>query len=504
MNPTGAKKCFSCENGTVRGRLLTFLIGVSDSLIFGVLMLTLRSHVSATTVALVFVIPVVAGVVFGGLFMGFVSTITSALVFDFWFLRPYYTLSIGTTQNWTALLVYVVVVLLVARVVSDLKIARLEANRGGEAMRRVFELSELLVQDQSVEDLLHTIVLAVQTVFSIPGVSLLVLADQRLKIAASVGVPLSDEELRQLDPQSGLPVSIRSSVGSSSGLRTVALSASGRPIGILVLRDVPMSPTDQAILVTFANDAALALERTQLREQALRSHFLEEVDRLRQALMGAVSHDLRTPLATIKVASSTLANRANVLSAQDTHELHELIEIEADRLTRLVTNLLDMTRIEAGVLTIQRAPTSVSEMVKEAINVMNSSAKDHQLRLEVSDSLPLANIDRLLVIQVIVNLLDNALRHSPDQGVITVSAEGRGSSLVVSVADQGPGVALEDRESIFNRFEQSNTGGRAGLGLTIAKTFVEAHGEKIWYEDAPGGGARFSFSLPVLDALTAA
>jgi two-component system sensor histidine kinase KdpD len=132
-------------------------------------MLTLRSHVSATTVALVFVIPVVAGVVFGGLFMGFVSTITSALVFDFWFLRPYYTLSIGTTQNWTALLVYVVVVLLVARVVSDLKIARLEANRGGEAMRRVFELSELLVQDQSVEDLLHTIVLAVQTVFSIPS-----------------------------------------------------------------------------------------------------------------------------------------------------------------------------------------------------------------------------------------------------------------------------------------------------------------------------------------------
>jgi two-component system sensor histidine kinase KdpD len=220
--------------------------------------------------------------------------------------------------------------------------------------------------------------------------------------------------------------------------------------------------------------------------------------------MGAVSHDLRTPLATIKVASSTLANRANVLSAQDTHELHELIEIEADRLTRLVTNLLDMTRIEAGVLTIQQAPTSVSEMVKEAINVMNSSAKDHQLRLEVSDSLPLANIDRLLIIQVIVNLLDNALRHSPDQGLITVSAQGRGSSLVVSVADQGPGVAPEDRESIFNRFEQSNTGGRAGLGLTIAKTFVEAHGEKIWYEDAPGGGARFSFSLPVLDALTAA
>jgi two-component system sensor histidine kinase KdpD len=483
----------------VRSRLLAFLIGVSDSLIFGLLMLTLRSHVSATTVALVFVIPVVAGVVFGGLFMGIVSTVTSALVFDFWFLRPYDTLSIGTTQNWTALLVYVVVVLLVARVVSDLKSARLEVSRGGEAMRRVFELSELLVQDQSVEDLLRTIVLAVQTVFNIPGVSLLVLAGERLRIAASVGEPLSESELHQFDPQSGLPVSIRSSAGSATGLRTVALSASGRPVGILVLRDVPMSATDQAILVTFANDAALALERAQLREQARRSQFLEEVDRLRQALMGAVSHDLRTPLATIKVASSTLANRANVLSESDAHELHELIEIEADRLTRLVTNLLDMTRIEAGVLTIHQTPTMVGEMVKEAVHVMSSSFRERQLHLDLPDSLPLVNIDRLLIIQVIVNLLDNALRHSPEHGVITVSAEQRGASLVLAVADQGAGVAPEDRSAIFNRFEQFNTGGRAGLGLTIAKTFVEAHGQSIWYEDAPGGGACFAFSLPVLD-----
>lgn len=255
----------------MRSRLLALSIGVGDSLVFGALMLTLRSHVSATTVALVFVIPVVAGVVIGGLFMGIVSTVTSALVFDFWFLRPYYTLSIGTTQNWTALLVYVVVVLLVARVVSNLKSARLEASRGAEAMRRVFELSELLVQDQSVEDLLNTIVLAVQNVFAIPGVSLLVLAEQRLKIAASVGEPLSEQELRQFDPQSGLPVSIHSSAGSPTGLRTVALSASGRPVGILVLRDVPMSPTDQSILVTFANDAALALERAGASRRGARS-----------------------------------------------------------------------------------------------------------------------------------------------------------------------------------------------------------------------------------------
>jgi len=480
----------------MRRRLFALLVGVGDSLLFGVVMLTLRSQVSATTVALVFVIPVVAGVVFGGLLTGLMSTVTSALVFDYWFLRPYGTLSIGTTQNWVALLVYVVVVLLVARVVTALKVARLEVRRGGDGMRRVFELSELLVQDRSTSDLLRTIVHAVQTVFNIPGVSLLVLEDDRLKIAASIGEPLSLEELRQLDPQSGVPMTIRSAAVSTSGLRTVALSASSRPIGILVFRDVPMSVTDQAILVTFANDAALALERTQLREQAMRTKFLEEVDHLRQALMGAVSHDLRTPLATIKVASSTLSNRANVLSEKDAHELHELIEIEADRLTRLVTNLLDMTRIEAGVLEIHPAPVPAGDLVTEATGVIASSLKGRRLRLEISESLPFAYVDHLLITQVLVNLLDNALRHSPIDGAITVRCELRDTALILSVSDEGPGVAPEDREVIFNRFEQFNTGGRAGLGLTIAKTFVEAHDEKIWCDDAPGGGARFSFSMP--------
>ena len=243
----------------MRRRLLALMIGVGDSFLFGLVMLTLRSHVSSTTVALIFVIPVVAGVVFGGLLTGIMSTLTSALVFDYWFLHPYGTLSIGTAQNWIALLVYVVVVLLVARVVSALKLARLEVRRGGDAMLRVFELSELLVQDRSTSDLLRTIVQAVQTVFNIPGVSLLVLENERLTIAASTGEPLSRDELHQLDPQSGVPMTIRSAAVSTSGLRTVALSASSRPIGILVFRDVPMSVTDQAILVTFANDAALAL-----------------------------------------------------------------------------------------------------------------------------------------------------------------------------------------------------------------------------------------------------
>jgi two-component system sensor histidine kinase KdpD len=290
-------------------------------------------------------------------------------------------------------------------------------------------------------------------------------------------------------------VSISTALGSTGDIRTVALTSSGRPAGILVVKGRPISEPDRTVLITFANDAALAMERADLREQALRTQFLEEVDRLRHALMGAVSHDLRTPLATIKVASSTLVNRAKLLSEEDTQELHELIEIESDRLTRLVTNLLDMTRIEAGVLKINLTSTSVKDLIDEAISVMGPSLKGDRVKVRLTSPLPNVSIDRLLMVQVLVNLLDNALRHSPQGGVITIEGRPQDGRVIVSVSDQGSGVPREDRDAIFNRFVKFDTGGRAGLGLTIAKTFVEAHEQEIWYEDRPSGGATFAFSM---------
>lgn len=466
-------------------------------------MLPLRSHISVSTAALVLVIPVVVGVVAGGFVAGTTSVIAGFLIYDFVFIPPYGTLNVGTAQNWTALIVYVVVMLLVAQVVARVDAARAESQRGAEAMGRLYELSELLVGDQSVDELLEKIVVTARTMFDVPGVSLLVLEDGRLTVAATSGEALSADELRQLGPDSGLPVSVGTVARTLGELRTIALSAAGRPVGILAMHNLPVNETDRAVLNTFANDAALALERAQLREQALRTHLLEEVDRLRHGLMGAISHDLRTPLATIKVASSTLVSRANVLSASDTYELHHLIEIESDRLTRLVTNLLDMTRIEAGVFSVHRSPTRVADIVRDAVDALTPTWSERRLIIDVDDSLPLVNVDRLIMVQVLINLLDNADRHSPIDGLVTVTATPHDNRVTLAVADQGPGVAAEDRDKIFDRFVQFDTGGRAGLGLTIARTFVEAHGERIWYEEVPSGGARFVFSLGTLDRKTA-
>jgi two-component system sensor histidine kinase KdpD len=295
-----------------------------------------------------------------------------------------------------------------------------------------------------------------------------------------------------------VPISVGTVAPDSNRLQAVALSASGRPIGLLALRGLPVAAVaDRALLRTFANHAALAVERAQLREQALRSELLEEVDRLRGSLLGAVSHDLRTPLASMKVASTTLLDPTISLSAADTRDLHGLIDVQTDRLTRLVTSLLDMTRFQAGVLELRRAPWSVLDLVGETVAGLRSTLGDRSVEVILPECLPLVDVDHLLVGQVLANLLENADRHAPPDGPITVGGDQREGRVAISVTDGGPGVPPEEREAVFDTFVRFDTGGRAGLGLAIAKTFVEAHGGRIWTEEAPGGGARFVFTLPL-------
>ncbi|MGD0880849.1 MAG: ATP-binding protein [Acidimicrobiales bacterium] len=481
----------------MRRGLTGSVAGIVLAVALGATMAPLRPHLSIAAAALVFVLPVVAGVIIGGFPAGMASVAAGFLVYDFVFLPPYYRLAVADPKDWEVLVIYSIVMLVMVRVVADLQTARSESNRRATETRRLFELSELLVEDRSVDDLLKTIVRVVASVFEVPGVALLVPDGDRLTIAASAGEELSDTELRQLGPQSGIPVSLGTAGGAPDGMHTVALTAAGRPVGMLALRGIPTSEADRALLGTFANHAALALERAQLREQALRTDLLVEIDRLRHALMGAVSHDLRTPLATMKVASSILLDPPNPLSDEDTHELHALIDLETDRLTRLVTSLLDLTRIDAGELEVRRAPIAVRDLVSEAVGSLQSALGDHAVEMAVPDGLPEVDVDQVLIGQVLANLLDNANRHTPAGSVITVTGELQDGRVAVTVSDQGPGVPLAEREAVFDRFVRFDTGGRAGLGLTIARTFVEAHGEHMWVEDAPGGGARFVFTLPL-------
>jgi two-component system sensor histidine kinase KdpD len=249
---------------------------------------------------------------------------------------------------------------------------------------------------------------------------------------------------------------------------------------------------------------AMALERAQLRQTALRVGTLQEVDRLRRSLVSAVSHDLRTPLATIKVAISSIRAPDAKLSTAERTELLGLVEAQADRLDRLVTNLLDMTRIQAGVLEPRHQSVSVAAILEDALGALGAANGPASLCVDLPEDLPIVDVDRLLVGQVFANLLENAARFAPDGTPVTVRATALSNAVRVTVADRGPGVPPSDRDGLFEMFSRQDAGGRAGLGLAISKAFVEAHGKHIWFESVPGGGACFAFDLPRAKSLVAA
>jgi two-component system sensor histidine kinase KdpD len=255
-------------------------------------------------------------------------------------------------------------------------------------------------------------------------------------------------------------------------------------------------------LLLFANQIALAVERAQLREQALRTRLTEEMARLAKTLVAAVAHDLRAPLSSIKASSSTLADPDLDLSPQARQHLAKLIDVQADRLADLVTNLLDMSRVQAGVLEPRRSLTQVSDLVASVSADLGPALRGHVLATQITAGLPPVDVDTTLIGRVLTNLVQNAIRYSPKDTPITVSAIlTEPDTIEVSVTDRGPGVSPGRRDEIFTLFARRADDAGAGLGLTIAKTFVEAHGQRIWVEDAPGGGARFCFTLPVAAAV---
>jgi two-component system, OmpR family, sensor histidine kinase KdpD len=467
-----------------------------------------RNHLSIATAALAFVIPVVVGVVIGGFTPGALASVVGFILYDVFFLPPYGTLTVHGGANWLALVVYLVVTLLVAQVVTNLNAARDEARRREQDAARLFELSQALIGEFTISELLDHIAATVQTVFA-PRWTALLLPENTtvsgadgpdLFVAARHGQPLTSEELASLTSNEGQTRSLGMAGGEAASRISVALVASNRPVGLLVLQEARFARQDRALLGTFANQAALAVERAQLQDQAMRTRLLEEIDRWRGAMMGAVSHDLRTPLASVKAAVSTLRQNIPGMTDADRADLLELIELQSDRLARLVTNLLDMTRIESGALAVRPTLIPFDELVEEAVSALDGLVARSRVHVEAGPDLPLLSIDHVLIGQVLANLLENAARLSPPDRPISISAHSLGGSRVplveLSVADDGPGIAPEERERVFEMFSQNSGGARAGLGLAIAKAFVEAHGGSIWIDPTTTGGARVVFTVP--------
>jgi K+-sensing histidine kinase KdpD len=248
--------------------------------------------------------------------------------------------------------------------------------------------------------------------------------------------------------------------------------------------------------------ARLYAEGERLAQEARDARLEAEREHLRNALLSSVSHDLRTPLAVVTGATSTLLDRPPADEGKRRVLLRTAHE-EALRLNQLVHNLLDMTRLEAGALQVRKELQPLEEVFGSALNRMEDRLRDREVGTQLPDDLPLCPFDAVLVEQVLINLLENALKHTPQGTPIDLAARALESAVEVEVADRGPGVAPDDAERIFHKFQRlgEREGGGVGLGLAICRGIVQAHGGRAWVEARPGGGASFRFTLP-LDAST--
>jgi two-component system, OmpR family, sensor histidine kinase KdpD len=451
-----------------RRQLAGVLLAAIGLPLLTVILAAARPHLDLTDDLLIYLVAVVTIAVIGGFWPALLAALAASLLLNWYFTKPLHTLTIAEPRNLLALLLFVTVAVTVSSVV------HLAARRQVQAARSAGEAASLLELAQTVLGGADTPTAVLDHLTASWG-GRAELAEQVRDHWVSVAVSGTAPDGAAA---SNVPVN-----------DSVALIVSGQP-----------RPLPARLLHGFAAQAGAALDRDRLRTQAAQAEALAEGNRMRTALLAAVSHDLRTPLASIKASVSTLRQTDVAWTEADEKALLATIEDGADRLDALIGNLLDMSRLATGSLQPFLRPTSVEEVAPAALLGL---APASSVRMAVPDDLPLVRTDPVLLERVLANLFANALAHSPDGRPPALHAYPAGETVLLEVADHGPGVADEFKQRMFEPFERlgeraSGTG--VGLGLAVAKGFLAAMGGTIVATDTPGGGLTVQVILPVAAA----
>jgi two-component system sensor histidine kinase KdpD len=491
-------------------RVVGYVVALGGTAAASAVLLAFRGEVSTTNVVLVFLVVVVAAAANGGLGPGTAAAVLGFLAFDLLFLPPYGHLKVHDRQDYVSLAVYLLIALVVSVLVSTRERRQAQAERRERETRTLYELSSGLLVHDSLRNTLGRVAATVRSLFELDGCAVLLRErDGRVGLAAADGeVPAGLAEARgALDlPPADTPARLEVPATGDGATRLVLampLRTSGAPVGAMVLvadasRPPRLGEPERRVLSAFANQAALAVERDQQQEERARARALAETDRLRTALLNAVSHDLRTPLSSIKASASSLLDPTVDWSPAQRREFLETIDQEADRLTRLVHNLLDMSRIEAGALDPRLVETALPDVTGPVVRLARSKSSQ-PIGVDLPDDLPAVLVDPVRLDQVLTNLLDNARRYAGDEPV-TVEGRAVDGRVELRVVDHGPGIPEAERERVFGQFYRLRRNGRTppdgtGMGLAISKGIIEALGGTIRVEATPGGGATFVVSL---------
>lgn len=480
-------------------RLLSLAAFVLLLVVCVVGLLPFRKDENVGAIALIMLLPPLAATGAGPVAAGR-AAIVSGLAFNFFFTQPYHSPVIESAASIAAFVVYLAIAVTGGVVLARLQEAQKLAGRRAADATLLQALTVELIQNAEASVTLRSALVQLTDTLGLRGVCLLTVAgpDQLL---ARAGESDDAERLAQQLVESG---------AAHPAGRLVALREPGQPAAFpittidtafgFVVADPGtrnLGPDREKFLESFTGVVALALTRARLSDERVRRLALEETDHLRTVLLQSVSHDLRTPLTTIKATAATL--RDGDIDPDRRRQLLADVEQEVDRLSHLVTNLLDLSRIESGSLQLERQPVPLDDLVDDAIAAAGQTAEPGRLEVDLPPGGVVLDADETLLRQVLVNLLENASRYAPDSGPVQIQASENADSVEIRVVDHGPGVPEPERPRIFEPYNRARPGLRgngSGLGLAISRGFVVAHGGSLGVKTTPGGGATFVVTLP--------
>jgi len=487
--------------------------GYWESFIFAALALAagivLKRTVGVTNVGLVFLIAVLASAVRYGLWPSLFACIVAVLAFNFFFLPPLYTFTIADPENIVVLVTFAIVAVIASNLTARVRAQAIVARERAAVTDSLYQFSRKLAGVFALDDLLWATSFQIAQMLK---VRVVILLPENGLLSVRAGYPpddgLDESEIAAAHWVGDHATPAGRGADSLPGAKRLYLPMrTGRgTVGVIGLdSDKPgalLTPEQRRLFDALADQAALAIERIQLADDIEKGRLAAETEKLRAALLTSISHDLRTPLAVILGAASSLKGLEASLGAEDHRELVVTIQDEAERLNRFIANLLDMTRLESGAVLPKLEATDLGDVIGSALRRAGRVLGDHTLKVTLAPGLPLVRLDPVLFEQVLFNLLDNAGKYATPGSVVEVAAEKIGGQVMVEIRDQGPGVPAEDLEHIFDKFFRVQASDRqragTGLGLPISRGFVEAMGATIVARHRTDpSGTIFAITIPI-------
>jgi two-component system, OmpR family, sensor histidine kinase KdpD len=473
----------------------------------------LRDYFDPTNLVMIYLLATVIAAVYLGLGPSILVSILGVLIFDFLFIPPYMSFAVADLRFFFSLITLLAVGVLISYLTSQFRRQTEAAWQRERQTAALYSFGRDLAVANDLESYIQAVLKRTQDTFENEAV--IFLPDPQNKTHLKPYASNKEIKISDVDNAAALwAFQHQKIIGHGTDTlpnaraRYFPLVTARGIVGVLALLEPgekqELTFKQEQLMGAYADLAAVAIEGILLAQEARVVEILKASEKLQTALLGTITHDLRTPLVSIIGALSSIQEAKIKLDENAVNKLIQVARMEAERLNRLITNLLDESRLEAGTININRQPTEVQDLVGSALEQLSQETSSRQIKINLPDDLPFLAIDVALMVQVLVNIMDNAFKYSLSNSVVEIKGQAVDKKVVLEIADRGIGIPPQDLEHVFDKFYRVNRPDKisgTGLGLSIAKGIVEAHGGQIGAENRTGGGTIIRISLPVAESV---